>query len=210
MYDGLASPAYTAGLSPHAVGVLIYSIVAHTGLFPALNINTDSLHKIFVKPGEQGVVAVGRRAGSGSRLTFVMKVLGLNPAAPDVTPDKGSCPKPNGRNASFANCTEDSTADLLTFVNNTLNAIGYAEVYRPLTGSYPQVSVIAINNVMPTPDNVRNGLYGFWTVEHLYMAVHPTTLTGYFLDFLSHYIESHPPHDFIACSAALKKLEPDC
>jgi serine/threonine protein kinase/ABC-type phosphate transport system substrate-binding protein len=210
MYDGLPSAAYTAGLSPHAVGVLIFSVVAHTGLFPTLNITTEQLQKIFVKPGEQGVVAVGRRAGSGSRLAFIMKVLGLDPDAADVTPDRGNCPKPTGRIFSFNNCTEDSTGHLLAFVNSTPNAIGYADLYRPLADSYPQVSVIAIGNVLPTPDNVRNGSYSFWTVEHLFTATHPSMLTSDFLDFLSHYVESHPPYDFIACSDSLKSFDADC
>jgi phosphate transport system substrate-binding protein len=210
MYDGRPAAAYTAGLSSRAVGVLVYSVVAHTGLFPALSITTAQLRKIFVKPGEQGLVAVGRRAGSGSRLAFVIKVLGLNPDAADVTPDKGSCPKPTGRKVSFQNCTEDSTADLLAFVNSTPNAIGYAELYRPLAGSYPQVSVIAVNDVMPTPGNVRNGSYGYWTVEHLYTALHPTVLTSDFLDFLARYMQSHAPYDFLACSAALAGIEADC
>src|SRR5215831_13439152 len=79
MYDGFPSASYTAGLRPYPMGVLIFSVVAHTGLFPAMNITADELRKIFIKPGEQGKVAVGRRAGSGSREAFNTHVLGLNP-----------------------------------------------------------------------------------------------------------------------------------
>lgn len=57
--------------------------------------------------------------------------------------------------------------DLLTFVNRTPNAIGYALINQSLK-SLPQVSVIAINGAAPTPGNVRNGSYGCWTVEHPY------------------------------------------
>ena len=163
MYDGLPSATETAGLSPYPMGVLIFSVVAHTGLFPASNITTDELRNIFDKPGEKGKVAVGRRAGSGSRENFVTDVLGVDPGPPD----KGNCPAPTGSTFSFTSCTEDSTADLLNFVNRTPNAIGYAELFQPLT-AYPQISVISINNAAPTPDNIRNGSYRFWTVEHLY------------------------------------------
>jgi hypothetical protein len=69
MYDGLSSD--TTGLNPYPMGVLIFSVVAHAGLFPARNITAGELRKIFAKPGEQGIVAVGRRAGSGSRKAFV-------------------------------------------------------------------------------------------------------------------------------------------
>jgi len=187
------------------MGVLIFSVVAHTGLFPASNITTDELRNIFDKPGEKGKVAVGRRAGSGSRENFVTDVLGVDPGPPD----KGNCPAPTGSTFSFTSCTEDSTADLLNFVNRTPNAIGYAELFQPLT-AYPQISVISINNAAPTPDNIRNGSYRFWTVEHLYAAMQPTALTKDFLDFLPHYRESNPPTDFIPCSETLKSLGASC
>ncbi len=106
-------------------------------------------------------------------------------------------------------CIEDSTADLLNFVSKTPNAIGYAEVPEALTG-YPQVSVIDIDNAAPMASSVRNGAYRFWVVEHLYTAMRPTMLTTDFLAFMSHYIESNPPPDFIACSEAPKILGADC
>ena len=203
MYDGLPSATHTAGLSTYTMGVLIFSVVAHTRLFPG-NITTGELRKIFVKPGEQGVVAVGGRAGAGSRGAFIENVLKQDPGPPD--PD--SCPPPTGRPSRLTGCTEDSTADVLNFVNGTPNAIGYAAVYGSLVG-FPEVSVIRIDNAAPTPDNVRNGSYDFWTVEHLYAAMHPTALTKDFLDFLPHYIESYMPPDFIACSDS-PRLTADC
>lgn len=203
MYDGF--PTGTAGLRAYPMGVLIYSIVAHTGLFGASSITTGELQKIFVKPGEQGKVAVGRRAGSGSRLAFDKNVLGLNPGSPD----KGSCPQPTGQAASFTSCTEDSTAHLLDFVNGTPNAIGYAEVSKPGAG-YPKISVLSIDNVAPTTGNVANGSYKFWTVEHLYAATQPTTLALDFLDFLSHYKGPNLPPDFIPCADAVKTLGAAC
>jgi len=207
MYDGIS--AGTVRLKSYPMGYVIFSVVAYTGLFPGSDIATDQLRTIFVKPGEPGVVAVGRRGGSGSREAFIIRVLSLNPAAPDVTPDKGSCPHPTGNAVSLTSCTEDSTADMLKFVNGTPNAIGYAETYGPFPG-YLHVSVISIDNVPPTLANVRNGSYRFWAVEHLYAYAQPTTLTKDFLAFLPHYIESHPPQDFIACSDAPNTLETDC
>jgi ABC-type phosphate transport system substrate-binding protein len=205
MYDGFPSATYTAGLRPYPMGVLIFSVVAHAGLFAASNITADELRKIFVKPGEQGKVAVGRRAGSGSREAFDTHVLGLNPGQPD----RGNCPQPTGGIVSFTHCTEDSTADLLNFVSMTPNAIGYAELSRP-HADYPQLSVLSVDNAAPTPDNVANGSYRFWTVEHLYAATQPAMLTTDFLDFLSHYKGPNLPPDFIPCSDALKRVGADC
>ena len=203
MYDGL--PSGTAGLSPYPMGVLILSVVAHNGLVAAGSITTAELRKIFVKPGQQGKVAVGRRAGSGTRRAFIMNVLGRNPGPPD----KGNCPPPAEHAVSFTSCTEDSTPDLLNFVNGTPNAIGYAVVSQP-RASYPQVSVISIGNVAPTPDNVRNKSYKFWAVENLYAAAQPTTLTRDFLNFLSHYRASNLPSDFIPCYATSQSLGTGC
>lgn len=203
MYDGL--PSGTAGLSPYPMGVLIESVVAHTGLFPSGNVTTADLRKIFVKPGERGKVAVGRRAGSGTRRAFIMDVLGINPGEPD----KGNCPPPTGSPASFTSCTEGSTGDLLNFVNRTPNAIGYAVVSQ-LGPSYPQVSILRINNVAPSSDSVRNETYKFWTVENLYASTKPAALTRDFLDFLAHYRGSNLPTYFIPCYDAPQRLGTAC
>jgi ABC-type phosphate transport system substrate-binding protein len=202
MYDG--SSTATAGLTPHPVGVLIFSLVAHTGLFPSMSVSSGQLRKIFVAPGEKGVVAVGRRSGSGTRKAFITNVLRKDPGAPSAS----NCPGPTGRASSLASCTEDSTSSVLSFVNGTPNAIGYAEVYGPLVG-FPQVSVIRVDNAGATAADVQNGSYHFWTVEHLYAAPQPTALAARFLDFLPGYVESNPLGDFIACADA-PRLAADC
>jgi phosphate transport system substrate-binding protein len=134
-----------------------------------------------------------------------MTVLGFNPGAPD----KGNCPPPTENKVSFTSCTEDSTSDLLKFINGTPNAIGYAAVSQ-LGASYPQVSVLRIDGVTPTTDNVRNDTYKFWAVENLFAATQPTALTEDFLDFLSHYRESNLPSGFIPCYDAPQSLGTGC
>jgi len=124
-------------------------------------------------------------------------------------PDKGNCPKPTKKAVSFTSCTEDSTADLLSFVNGTPNAIGYAEISGSQV-SYPKVSVLSIDKVAPTPDNVANGSYKFWTIEHLYASTKPTALARDFLGFLSHYSEPDLPPDFVPCVDAVKTLGAAC
>ena len=107
MYDGL--PSDTTGLSPYPMAVIIFSVVAHTvssrpGTSPLL-----SCKKIFVKPGEEGKVAVGRRAASGTRRAFIADALGVNPG----TPDKGNCPPPTGSAVSFTSCTDVISAKFM-------------------------------------------------------------------------------------------------
>jgi ABC-type phosphate transport system substrate-binding protein len=203
MYDGTSTDA--TGLTGHPVGALIYSIVAYTGLFPTLNTSTERLRRIFISPGEQGIVAVGRRAGSGSRQAFDTAILGSNPGAPSTR----NCPKPNGRPASFTSCTEDSTEDLLNFINGTPNAIGYAQISGS-SNNYPNVSVLSIDNAAPTRDNVANGSYRYWIIEHLYASPNPTALARDFLDFLSSYNASNLPPDYVSCLVAVNTLGAAC
>jgi ABC-type phosphate transport system substrate-binding protein len=185
------------------VGVLIFSVVAHAGLFPDSNITPGQLSKIFAAPGQRGIVAVGRLAGSGSRQAFDANYVTSNPSV------AGNCPPPNGKAVSFTACTEGSTADLLNFVNETPNAIGYAEVSGPLS-SYPNISVLGINKAMPTPDDVASGTYKFWVVEHLYTSSAPTPPALAFLTFLSGYDQPELLHDYVPCADVVEKLLTTC
>jgi ABC-type phosphate transport system substrate-binding protein len=168
------------------MGVLIYSVVAHKGLFPGSRITHSQLVNIFVNHGDPSKVVVGRKPGSASRLTFFTKFLHANPGPADRT--------------------ENDTSGVIDFVRKTPNAIGYAETLQ----ADPQVSPLWIDNVEPSKKNVLNGSYRFWTVEHLYTAPQPTALARDFLDFLPRYIESHPAGDFITCSDAAQVAGADC
>jgi len=184
MYDGTTSLAN--GLLPHSVGVLIYSVIAHRGLFPGSNITRGQLIAIFVNHAAPGKVVVGRRAGSASRLTFFSKFLHAT--------------------AGLADRVENDSASVIAFVRATPNAIGFAEVLS----ADQQVTPLSIDNVEPSKQNVLNGSYKFWTVEHFYTAPRPSALAQDFLAFLPHYIESHPAGDFIACSDAAQVAGAGC
>ncbi|HUN36614.1 MAG TPA: substrate-binding domain-containing protein [Trebonia sp.] len=206
MYDGLPTAPYTAGLTAHPVGALIFSVVAHTGLFPGSSISVQELKQIFGGTGQQGVVAVGRLAGSGSRLNLFRKVLDLQQP---VSAYKASCPLPSGHAVSIVQCTAGSTAQVLNFVNGTPNAIGYAEIYG-LLSSDPDVTPLSIGSGSPTSTDVLNGSYNYWTIEHLYSAPQPTALAT---DFLSYLIDNYfaSVSGVIPCSQDPgKKLEADC
>ncbi len=181
MYDG----ATTLGpeLAPHPLGVLIYAVVAHKGLFPGSKITRSQLVSIFAYHGDPSKVVVGRKPGSAS---FFTKFLHAKSGPVDVT--------------------ENDSAGVIDFVSKTPNAIGYAVALQ----ANPQVSLLWIDNVQPSKMNVLNGSYKFWTVEHLYTAPQPTALARDFLDYLPRYIESHPQGDFITCSDAASVARADC
>ena len=210
MFDGPSSSC--PKLTPNLMGALILSVVVNTHLsylFPRGDPAVSQLDEIFDKPGDQGYIAVGRRSGSGTRRAFFMDVLDQNPST--QMPDEGNCPPPTGRPFSnFRSCTEDSTQDLLNFVDKTPNAIGYAALAQP-NAAYPNVFPLSINpDSSPSPGNVLNKSYKFWVIEHLYASAQLTTLAHDFLDFLPHYLEKYKSSDFVACSAALKKLPDGC
>jgi phosphate transport system substrate-binding protein len=203
MYDGPTSLA--KGLETHPMGVLIYSVIAHTGLFPGSKITQGQLVSIFVKHGDPNLVVVGRLGGSGSRLTFIRKVLNANPGPADPH----TCPTATGHPSSLKSCTADDTSAVIDFVNGTPNAIGYAEVLGSLQGD-PQVTTLWIDNVQPTKLNVLNGSYKYWTIENLYTGARLTPLAKDFINYLPGYIESAQPGDFITCSDAAGLVGPDC
>jgi phosphate transport system substrate-binding protein len=184
MYDGTTTLA--AGLQPHSVGLLIYSVIAHRGLFPGSNITRGQLIALFVHHADPSKVVVGRKKGSASRLTFFTKFLHAT--------------------AGLADRVENNSAGVIAFVRATPNAIGFAEVLP----ADQQVTPLSIDNVEPSKQNVLNGSYKFWTVEHFYTAPQPSALARDFLAFLPHYVQAHPAGDFIACSDAAQVAGSGC
>ncbi len=204
MFNGETSSA--PFLTPDPLGVLIFSVVAHTGLYSGSDISSSELKRLFLQGGEPGKVAVGRQPGTGTRLTLLGFLHGQGPA-PQVSGNR--CPPPAGS----AVCTEYSNTDLLRFVNETRNAIGYAEVDQESNGhpaGYPGASVLSIDGIAPTPANVRNGLYNFATVANLYMPPHPSALAKSFHQYLLQYIATNQSGGLITCSGVPKRLEANC
>ncbi len=204
MFNGETSSA--PFLTPDPLGVLIFAVVAHTGLYPGSDISSSELKRLFLQGGEPGKVAAGRQAGTGTRITLLGFLRSHGPE-PQVSGD--GCPPPAGSAA----CTANSNADLLGFVNEARNAIGYAEVDHESNGhpaGYPNASVLSIDGIAPTPANVRNGSYDLATVATLYMPPHPSALAKSFYHYLLQYIAANESDGLITCSGVPQKLEANC
>jgi len=204
MFNGETSSA--PFLTPDPLGVLIFSVVAHNGLYSGSGITSGELKRLFLQGGEPGKVAAGRQAGTGTRITLLSFLHSQGPA-PQASGN--GCPPPAGSDA----CTANSNADLLSFVNETRNAIGYAQVDQESNGhpaGYPDTSVLSINGILPTPANVRDGLYKFATVANLYMPPHPSALARSFYQYLLQYIAANQSGGLITCSGVPNKLEANC
>jgi len=204
MFNGETSSA--PFLTPDPLGVLIFSVVAHTGLYAGSDISSSELKRLYLQGGEPGKVAAGRQAGTGTRITLLGFLQSQGPG-PQVSGN--GCPPPAGSDV----CTAYSNTELLNFVNETRNAIGYAEVDQESNGhpaGYSDASVLSIDGIAPTPANVRNGLYTFATVANLYMPPHPSALAKSFYQYLLQYIAANQSDGLIKCSGVPKRLEANC
>ncbi len=208
MYDGTTNTA--KGLTPHPMGMFIYSVVAHTGLIPGSDITVAELKQLFGQPGcVPGKVAVGLQAGSATRVSL-LRLFGEQPSDSNI-PE--ACSPPSGH------YTENSYEGALGIVSGTPNAIGYVAVDGVADGHLevdghptdsPNVSVISIDGVAPTPENVHNGSYHFAAVENLYTVPHPSPLAQSFLTYLPRYLAEHQVPDFITCSSVPQSMAIEC
>jgi len=208
MYDGVTTLA--KGLTSGPVGVIIFSVVAHTGAVAGSDINVAALKQLYTQPGGlPGKIGVGLQTGSETRQAL-LGLWGEKEPGPLVP---GNCPAPSERAVSYPSCTENSNVGVLRFVNGTPNAIGYLAVDAEVDGhpvGYPQTSVISIDSAAPTPINVHDGSYPFVAVEHLYLSPHPTALAKGFLAYLPHYLTSYHSPDFTTCSNVPERLAAEC
>jgi hypothetical protein len=208
MYDGTTTMA--RGLTAHPIGMFIYSVVARTGLYRRSDITLKALKQLFDEPGcVPGKLAVGLQAGSATRLAL----LGLLKKVPSDPNSPGLCSPPSGHS------TENTYEGALGMVSGTSNAIGYMAVDGIVDGhleidghptNSPNVSVLSIEGVAPTPGNVHDGSYHFAAVENLYTVPHPSQLAQSFLAYLPDYLAKHQVPDFITCSNVPVSMAAEC
>jgi ABC-type phosphate transport system substrate-binding protein len=139
---------------------------------------SQAIAETFEHPQGSGYIPVGRTQVSGTREAFVQDILGNDDAAENIA---SGCPAP-GRPAPAA-CLEGTTMQLLTYINQTKGAIGYAE--SDALPFFPSVGIIPVNGYGPTRDNVLNGNYTFDATEHLYTRGEPGGLEADVIAFLN-------------------------
>jgi len=171
----------TTGLEAHPLGIVPFAIVANKDL-KLVTLDTPGLRSIFNVHPKDSYLAVGRKRGSGTRRTFEQNLLGTDGSE---FPDSVECPTSStgGSGNTSEACTVETTIDLLTYVNRTPNAIGYAEVSA--LSNFPNVDVIRIDGFLPTRDAASNGTYRFVAAEYFYTAGPPRGLTATFINFLA-------------------------
>lgn len=73
--------------------------------------------------------------------------------------------------------------DLLTYIDRTPNAIGYAEA--DALPYFPNVNIVSIDGTLPTREATLRGSYHFVATEYIYTVGQPHGLTADYLDFLT-------------------------
>lgn len=200
MYDGLPEQAPDAQYTARAVGVIIFAVVGNrslpANLFAVGNgggLTDQQISQAFEDPHAGGLdfAPVGRSSVSGTREAFVNDVLNGDDRSEQ---EAGSCPSATGV------CLEATTMDLLSYVNETPDAIGYAEA--DALPFFPDVGAIPVNGYQPTRANALNGDYTFIATEHLYTDGIPSGLTADLIDFLTSPAVTAQLRDtsFVACS----------
>jgi phosphate transport system substrate-binding protein len=202
MSDGLPQSLPGPQYVGMPVGVIIFAVVGNRESLPPNlftpgyggGMSPGQIAQVFEHPVSARVefVPVGRPLGSGTRTEFSRDVLHSQYAS------AGSCPRP-GRV-----CDEATTLGLLTYVNDTKHAIGYAE--DDALPFFPSVAAIPISidgiGYEPTRLNTLNGDYSFYATEYLYTNGIPGGLEADVIDFLMSKAVAAQLRDtsFISCS----------
>lgn len=173
MHDGLPPQPPASQYLRRAVGVVIFAVVGNTTLQPVLfqphhGMTPQAIARAYSDPraGGSHFAPVSRTGDSGTRLAFIRDVLGSEAPleSPGITQEK-------------------TTQKLLTYVNQTKDAIGYAEA--DALPFFPSVRSIPIDGYEPSRANALAGHYQFLATEHLYTNGVPRGLTADFINFLT-------------------------
>jgi phosphate transport system substrate-binding protein len=184
MSDGLPQQLPGPQFVGRPVGVIIFAVVGNRVSLPANlftagpggGMSTAQIAQVFEHPGTGSTkfVPVGRLQGSGTRTEFSRDVLHGQYVS------TGQCPQRRGV------CDEPNTLGLLTYVNGTKRAIGYAE--DDALPFFPDVAAIPISvggvGYEPTRVNTLNGDYPFYATEYLYTNGTPHGLAADVINFL--------------------------
>jgi len=163
---------YYADLIDYQVAVVIFAVIVNDDV-GITNITPDLLQDIYtgkvtnwsqVGGNNLNIVAYNRDADSGTRETLEHYVLG--------EPISITTPSP-----------VSDTQTMVKQVSETHGAIGYAALHDA-TNALPHVKIVPINNSEPNNDDVKNGTYPFWTIEHLYTKGLASGLTQAFIDYV--------------------------
>jgi phosphate transport system substrate-binding protein len=161
-------------LSDHHIAAVIYVMIVNASVSQVTDLSISQIQGIYsgsitnwqqVGDSNLPIFVVNRTTTSGTRATFEKYILGK-------------------KMASFpTNYDEEDTSGLMVHkVATTAGAIGYVDLRDALVTQ--NLKTLTINGVQATTDQVKNKLYPFWTIEHLYTRGNPSNLTNAFIQYI--------------------------
>jgi phosphate transport system substrate-binding protein len=211
MSDGLVIRADYPNLVPHAVAIVIFSVVVNraTGVTSLTEIQLRDIWRGEYTNWRQlgganlPIDLIARSADSGTRATFDSEILG----ASELPASSENCTSRNpGQSSSpVIRCEKSSTTQVLQAVNELPGAIGYAEYAQ--AAQYQHIDQVQLDGVDASPSSVRRTPeYPFWAVEYLYTYDNPPpgSLLATFLRYMytdtAKSIMQAPDYGDIPCS----------
>lgn len=168
------------GLVDHKVAVVAVGIAVSPDVSANLSsISTDDLKSVFTgkftnwnqvagwKGGSLPIAVFYRKAGSGTRTLF--ELYGIDAKLSDA------------QIGAFQNFTKkESSGDLESAIAGGKGAIGYETL--PYCS---KLTLLKVDNVAATYDNVYSGTYKIWGYEHMYTKGEATGATKAFIEYVT-------------------------
>lgn len=161
-----------AGLVDHKVAVVGFGIAANPSA-GVTNLSAKQIRDVFagrvtnwkqVGGKDQQIVIINRPRTSGTRAVFNATIMGVSKIAE-------------------TGLTEDSSGGVITMVENTPGSVTY--VALGYTKDKP-VTVVKINGVAATAENIQSGKYPIWSYEHIFTKGKAKADVEAFINYIAH------------------------
>ncbi|MGZ3521273.1 MAG: phosphate ABC transporter substrate-binding protein [Vulcanimicrobiaceae bacterium] len=161
----------SAGLTDNRVCVVGFGVIVNPSA-GVTSLSSKQIRDIFsgrttnwkdVGGKDQAIVVINRPRSSGTRAVFTKTVMGVSKIA-----DSG--------------LEQDSSGTVVTTVGTTPGSISY--VALGYTAGKP-LTVVKINGVAATDDNIRDGKYPIWSYEHIFTKGKPEGAIADFIKYIA-------------------------
>lgn len=173
--DIFADATKYPGLTDHQVAVVVFSVVVSPDVTGVTNLTSQQITDIYtgkitnwsaVGGPNKAITRIVRSSGSGTRITFQQYVL-----------QGGVIEKEDA-----STITASGSGDVAKSLSSTPGSIGYVATSYAKKNN---LTVIKIDGVEDSDANVKNNMYKFWNVEHMYTKGGATGLAKAFIDYMS-------------------------
>ncbi len=160
-------------LVDHQIAVVVFTLVVNPKITGVTNLTTPQIKGIYsgsitnwnqVGGPNLPIVVISRPTTSGTRATFQTYILG----GPETIQGPASL-------------VTDSTATVVTEINQTAGAIGYVTVGAAKSAN---LTTVNIDGNTSDPALVENNTYKFWNIEHMYTKGPATGLAQALINYM--------------------------